>query len=203
MIKRIVSYPERWFERRKYCRLFRHFGVQSRVFKPLRLYCPENISIGENTYINNMAWLSAVPLTGSEKCSLSIGNGCRVGDFCHLFATESVVIEDNVLIANNVYISDNLHQYSDIDLPIYQQPIVQLAPVVVGEGSWLGEHVCVIGASVGKHSVIGANAVVTKDIPDYCVAVGIPAHVIKRYDFRKQAWRKVDIEGNFIVEEND
>ena len=49
---------------------------------------------------------------------------------------------------------------------------------------------CVIGAKIGKHCVIGANSVVTKDIPDYCIAVGIPAKVIKRYDFEKKQWIK-------------
>jgi acetyltransferase-like isoleucine patch superfamily enzyme len=69
---------------------------------------------------------------------------------------------------------------------------------VIGEGSWLGENVCVIGASIGKHCVIGANSVVTKDIPDYSVAVGIPAKVIKKYNFNKCEWEKI-INGNFEV----
>ena len=54
--------------------------------------------------------------------------------------------------------------------------------VVVGESTWLGENVCVIGASVGKHSIVGANSVVTSDIPDYSIAVGAPAKVIKQYN---------------------
>lgn len=62
----------------------------------------------------------------------------------------------------------------------------------IGEGSWLGENVCVIGASVGKHCTIGANAVVTKDIPDYSVAVGIPAKVIKQYNFKTQRWERIN-----------
>lgn len=180
--------------------MFRSYGRGSILLSPLRLYCPQNISIGKNTYINYKAWLSAVPLTKTQRCELSIGDCCRVGDFSHIFATESIVIEDDVLIANNVYISDNLHDYSDVSIPIHKQPIVQLNPVIIGEGSWIGEHVCVIGASVGRHSVIGANSVVTKDIPDYCVAVGAPARVIKRYDFDKRAWRKVDKNGLFICE---
>ena len=63
-----------------------------------------------------------------------------------------------------------------------------LKPVIIGEGSWLGENVCVCGASVGKHCVIGANSVVTRDIPDYCIAVGSPARVVKRYNFDKNTW---------------
>ena len=73
------------------------------------------------------------------------------------------------------------------------QPIKQINTVIVGDGSWLGENVCVIGAKIGKNCVIGANSVVTKDIPDYCVAVGAPAKVIKRFDFVNQQWIKMSL----------
>lgn len=197
VLKRFFSTPFRWLRRKKYQYLFHHFGNGSVIFNPLRLYNPENISIGNNTYINEMAWLSAIPLTGASSCTLSIGHNCRIGDFSHIFATESIEIKDEVLIANNVYIADNAHNYSDINIPVHRQNILQLKKVVIGYGSWLGEHVCVIGASVGNHSVIGANSVVTKDIPDYCVAVGAPARVVKRYDFDNKCWRKTDNLGNF------
>ena len=97
-----------------------------------------------------------------------------------------------MLIADKVYISDNMHGYEDISLPITRQPIRQCAPVVIGKESWLGENVCVIGASIGKHCVIGANSVVTKSIPDYCIAVGAPARVIKRFDFSNSSWVKLN-----------
>ena len=70
--------------------------------------------------------------------------------------------------------------------------------VEIGEGSWLGENVCVLGTHIGKHCVIGANSVVTKDIPDYSVAVGIPAKVIKRFDLESKSWRRIDDKGQFI-----
>ena len=70
--------------------------------------------------------------------------------------------------------------------------------VQIGEGSWLGENVCVMGVSIGKHCVVGANSVVTKDFPDYCVIVGAPAKIIKRYCFEQQKWKKTDNNGNFI-----
>ena len=68
----------------------------------------------------------------------------------------------------------------------------QESKVIIGEGSWLGTNVVVVGkVSIGKHCVIGANSVVTKDIPDYSVAAGIPAKVIKKYDFEKKEWVRV------------
>ena len=71
------------------------------------------------------------------------------------------------------------------------QGVTQKRDVVIGNGSWIGEHVCIIGASIGRHCVIGANSVVTRDIPDYSVAVGSPAIVIKKYDFKLNKWIKV------------
>jgi acetyltransferase-like isoleucine patch superfamily enzyme len=99
-----------------------------------------------------------------------------------------VVIGDEVLTANNVYISDNIHEYEDITKPVMHQAVRFKRTVVIGAGAWIGENVSIIGASVGKNSVIGANSVVTRDIPDYCVAVGAPAVVIRQFDLQLQTW---------------
>lgn len=64
-------------------------------------------------------------------------------------------------------------------------------PVKIGSQSFIGMGARIFpGVTIGKHCVIGANAVVTHDIPDYCVAAGMPARVIKRYDFEKGEWVK-------------
>jgi len=170
---------------------FRDVGRGSIIRKPLRIQGGHNILIGCNVQIKERCWLAALPLTGEHEAQLMILDGAVLGDYNHIFATRRIVIEKKVLTANHVYISDNLHGYEDINMPIVEQPIVQLNDVLIGEGSWIGENVCIIGASVGKHCVIGANAVVTKDIPDYCVAAGVPAKVIKQYNFEKEEWQSV------------
>ena len=169
---------------------FGHIGHTVRIYNPLRINGYSHISIGDDVRIAEQAWIEALPLTG-EQCSLIIKSGVRIGHFNHIFCTKSVIIEENVLTADRVYISDNAHNYSDISIPIMHSPIKQLKEVVIGEGSWLGENVCVIGAVIGKHCVIGANSVVTRDIPDYSVAVGAPARVIKRYNCTSKVWEKV------------
>jgi len=173
-----------------YTLIFKGIGVKSVLKSPLKIDGSKRILIGNSVYIAYKTWLAAVPLTDSKKCELIIGDGCKIGNFNHIYSTGSVILEPNVLTADKVYISDNLHSYKDIKIPIWQQPIKQIGNVVIGEGTWLGENVCVIGASVGKQCVIGANSVVTKDIPDYCVAVGSPAKVIKRYNTIKGIWEK-------------
>ena len=80
---------------------------------------------------------------------------------------------------------------------ILNQPIRQNGIVEIGEGSWLGHNACVLGASIGKHCVIGANSVVTHDIPDYSVAVGSPAKIIRRYDSTTKTWRSTRGNGDF------
>ena len=168
---------------------FKTYGSKSIIVSPLKLDCRENIKIGNNVIINYKSWLAAVPLTGN-KAELIIGDGTVIGNFAHIYATRSIYIGKKVLMADKVYISDNLHGYEYIDTPIIDQPIIQKKEVSIGDGSWIGEHVCIIGASIGRHCVIGANSVVTKDIPDYCVAVGNPARVIKKYSFEQNTWIK-------------
>jgi acetyltransferase-like isoleucine patch superfamily enzyme len=90
-----------------------------------------------------------------------------------------------------VYITDQNHGYEDVTRPISQQSQPEL-PVVIGDGSWLGHGAVVLpGVTIGKHVVIGANSVVTKDIPDFSVAVGSPAKVIRQYD-ETHGWVNVD-----------
>lgn len=177
---------------------FRSLGRKARIICPLRITGHGNIVIGANVIINYKTWLAAHPLTGMQDCLLEIGEGSIIGNFNHIYATHSIQIGKNVLTADKVYISDNLHQYKDIKVPIMHQPIVQNRRVRIGDGSWLGENVCILGADIGKQCTIGANSVVMSDIPDYCVAVGAPARIVKRYCPDSGAWKKTRPDGTFI-----
>ncbi len=172
-------------------------GARARLLQT-KLEGAKHIFIGNKVYINSRGWLACMPLTGNPDCRLTIGDGTYIGRFCHFYATSEITIGKKVLIADKVYLSDNLHGYKDISIPVIDQPVEQLRPVVIHDGAWLGENVCVVGASVGKNSVVGANSVVTRDIPDFCVAAGAPAIIIKRFDPEKKEWRRTDKEGQFI-----
>lgn len=174
-------------------------GDKTFIPSSTKLEKPENIQIGSNVYIGRMTWLAANPLTGKGKCTLNIGNGTYIGNFAHVYCTSNITIGNKVLFADRVYISDNLHSYKDIETPIIDQSIQQIDEVCIGDGAWVGENACIIGASVGKNSTIGANSVVLKSIPDYCVAVGTPAKIVKRYSFEQKAWLSTDADGNFII----
>lgn len=172
-------------------RSFRSAGRNIRIYSPLKIQDKKYISLHDHVTVEYKSWLMACPLTGEPDCLLEIGENSVLGHFNHIVATKKVRIGKNVLTADKVYIADNLHTYENIHEPVIRQPIKQIGEVEIGDGSWLGEHVCVIGAKIGKHCVIGANSVVTKDIPDFSVAVGSPAKVIKRYNPASEQWEKV------------
>ena len=166
---------------------FKRLGYGSFLFYPFRIDGPAGIEVGARTVMQRMSWLYCCGIDNIP-ASLKIGDGCVFGYNNHVTAVRNVVIGDNVLTANNVYISDNMHSYENIAIPIINQPVQFKKAVVIGAGSWIGENACIIGASIGKNCVIGANAVVTQDIPDFSVAVGIPAVVIRHYDQTLQKW---------------
>jgi acetyltransferase-like isoleucine patch superfamily enzyme len=191
MINRVLNYFQRrlyyFFNKNK----FRFLSSNAYIQKLLRIDGKENISIHKGVIIQKMTWIAAMPLTKAENCHLSIGEGTIIGHFNHIFATGEIEIGKKVLTADKVFISDSQHEFSSINIPILDQGIIQLPKVTIGDGSWIGENVCIIGASVGRNCVIGANSVVTRDIPDYSIAVGSPAKVIKKYNFLTNDWISV------------
>lgn len=113
--------------------------------------------------------------------TVRIGRGSEIGEQCRISIANSLEIGEKVLLSPNVYITDCDHEYRNIDVPVIEQGIVQKGQAVsIGDGSYIGINTVIVGnVKIGKHCVIGANSVVTKDVPDYSVAVGIPARVIK------------------------
>ncbi len=195
---REIRFLRYWILKLFLSRIYRSYGLYSKIILPLKIMGSHNIDIGNNVIVNSNTWLAALPLTKVGESRLVIGDGTCIGHFNHIFATRSIVIGNKVLTADKVYIADNMHSYESIDMAIIDQPIKQLADVSIGDGSWLGENVCIVGASVGKGCVIGANSVVNKNIPDYCVAVGSPARIVKRYCFERNQWRPTNKFGEFI-----
>jgi acetyltransferase-like isoleucine patch superfamily enzyme len=103
----------------------------------------------------------------------------------------AIDIGHDVWTGHHVYITDQNHGYERVDLPISMQTQPE-KPVVVGDGSWIGAGSMILpGAHIGKHVAIGANSVVNGIIPDFSVAVGSPAKVIKRYS-EQSGWMPAD-----------
>lgn len=165
---------------------FRAFGAGSAIcFPVVALYGERYIRIGAQTIIGPHLTLSAGVSPEHElgrDTVVSIGDRCLIGRGSGIVAHESVVIGDDVFTGHQVYVTDANHGYEDPEVPIGRQ-FAAPRPVSIGAGSWLGHGTIVLpGSWVGTHVVIGAGSVVTGEIPDFSVAVGSPARVVRRYD---------------------
>jgi len=129
---------------------------------------------------------------------LTIGKNCKMGDNVHIVAHQTVRIGDNCLMASKIFISDTSHgQYSGAAghsspaVPPEMRPLYTRA-VRIGNNVWIGENVCILsGVTIADGCIVGANAVVTKDIPENCIASGAPARATKRFDSDSQVWETV------------
>ncbi len=152
-------------------------------FPPNALFNEQYIHIGEGTMFGPQITLSAGMVPGQRMVSdpvVSVGDRCLIGKGSGIVGHLEISVGNDVWTGHHVYITDQNHGYEDLDLPISKQ-VMPERPVSIGDGSWLGHGTVVLpGANIGKHVVIGANSVVTGDIPDNCVAAGVPARVIKQ-----------------------
>lgn len=157
---------------------FAEFGAHSVLAPPIRLEGEERIAIGHGVDVGPNSWLH---VEGDEKSvAIVIGDGASIGAHSTLSAVHSVRIGRRVLTARNIYVSDHTHEFSDPLQPIKDQGLTRVAAVEIADGAWLGENVVVCpGVRIGRGAVIGANSVVTTDVPDGAVAVGAPARVVR------------------------
>ncbi len=125
--------------------------------------------------------------------SITIGSGTEIGERTRISIAHKLDIEESVLVSPNVYITDCDHAYEDVTKPIIEQGIVNRYNCVrIKRHAYIGINSVIVGnVTIGEGSVIGANSVVTKDVPDFCVAVGSPAKVIKKYNFESEKWERV------------
>jgi acetyltransferase-like isoleucine patch superfamily enzyme len=169
----------------KRARKFRAFGDSSAIcFPPAALFGERYISVGGGTVIGPYTSLSAGVSPEHELGDVEvvrIGDRCLIGKGAGIVAHERVVIGDDVFTGHYVYITDANHGYEDVDTPPGRQ-FAPSQPVTIGDGAWLGHGAIILpGAVVGRHTIVGAGSVVTGELPDFCVAVGNPARVIRRY----------------------
>lgn len=160
---------------------FRQLGPRSSLALPIRLHGTEHIEIGTRVFVGPNSWLEVIaPDEPRSQPAIRLGGGVSIAGFCTITSRRSVVIEANVLIARYAYISDHSHAHAAHDRPIKDQGVTDVAPVRIREGAWLGQNVVVCpGVTIGRNAVIGANSVVKTDVPDFCVAVGAPARVVR------------------------
>ena len=163
---------------------------------------PHKILIGDNVVIDDQCCLDA---KGTDNQGITIGNGvfvgrntilsCKNGDIviedganlgfnCEIFSASRVRVGRQILMAAYTYLVGGDHLYDRVDIPVLEQGRTARG-IDVGDGTWLGTHVVVTdGSTIGRDAIIGAGAVVVGEIPDYAIAAGIPARVMR--DRREQ-----------------
>ena len=173
------------------------FYSKSRLIRlPFDVRNKSNIDFGHQLTTGVGCRVEAFPQR--EEIVLKFGKNVQLNDYVHITAINSVTIGDNVLMASKIFISDCTHgSYSGdssdsnpdsvpIDRPLSSKPII------IEDNVWLGEFVSVLpGVTIGKGTIVGANSVVSKDLPKYVIAVGSPAKPVKKFNFSTQRWEKI------------
>jgi acetyltransferase-like isoleucine patch superfamily enzyme/acyl carrier protein len=160
---------------------FRSFGANTVIQLPVRLKNERRIAIGSGCFVGAGSWLQVLDGT-SDGPAIVIGDGFDASGHCVLSAVESIRIGRNVSVARNVYVSDHTHVYDDTERAVLDQGTTPPESVEIGDGAWLGENVMVFpGVRIGRGAVVGANSVVTSDVPDFSLAAGAPARVVRRF----------------------
>lgn len=179
-----------------------------RIQTPARIINAGNITVGNNVSLGPGCMLNAIRrypgkfLSGvpeeieavSYDPSIWIGSRVSATGYLTISAVDSVTVEDDVIFASFVFVSDHSHGRSRIDIPYKYQALEDICSVGIGRGCWIGEHVVIMpGVTIGDFTIIGANSVVTDDIPPKSIAVGSPAKVVRVWSTSRSAWVTPDV----------
>jgi acetyltransferase-like isoleucine patch superfamily enzyme len=164
-------------------RRFSSFGHSVIKWKPFLLVGEQYITIGDGTVIGKNIQLTAWKNNGKDP-EIVIGDGCLIRENTHITAINNIHIGNNLLTGTNVLITDNSHGQATYEQMLFEpihRPLYSKGPIVIGNNVWLGNNVCIMpSVTIGDGAIIGANSVVTHDIPAFSIAAGIPAKVIKQ-----------------------
>ncbi len=154
---------------------------------PEFLHFGKGVSIGKYSYFLPCKKYAGINYTPQ----IIIGDGTIIGIRNSFACIDRIEIGENVLFAGYVHLTDHSHGYEDIKQPIRSQKLISKGPIVIESDCWIGfEAEILSGVHIGKHSIIAARAVVTKDVPSYSIVAGNPAKIIKKYNFENRKWEK-------------
>lgn len=164
---------------------FKNIDKTTIIVFPIDLKGGKYISIGNESTVGRRTFLTAWDNYGIEhfQPQITIGNNVSIGEDCHITAINRIQIGNNVLLGKKITITDNSHGrsvFEELSTPPRDRPMYSRGPVIIEDGAWLGDKVSILpNVRIGKNAIIGANSVVTKDIPANCIAAGNPAKIIK------------------------
>jgi acetyltransferase-like isoleucine patch superfamily enzyme len=137
------------------------------------------LEIGAHTLLEPDVWLTA-----SEEGRIRIGSGTFLNIAVMVASVELVEIGDHCMFANGCFVTDGSHRFDDPHKPVPWQGFDSKGPTRVGDNVWCGAHVVITsGVTIGERCVIGANSVVTRDLPPRSIAAGVPAKVLREVEY--------------------
>jgi acetyltransferase-like isoleucine patch superfamily enzyme len=181
-----------------------HFQSPRRIANPDRIWIGDDVSLGPGCLLSASrgypgAFMQGAPAVEPQKfdSEIRIGNRVSATGYLTIGAASKVEIDDDCLLASHIFISDNQHGFSNVDIPFKYQHLERIRPVRIGKGCWIGEHVVIMsGVTIGDMSIIGANSIVTRSVPERSIAFGNPARVIRRWDDDSGDWAPSDDAAN-------
>lgn len=149
----------------------------------------ETLSIGKFSNIGKDTWMrSALPGKGT---GITLGTNAMIGKRNFISCAKEITVGNNCIFGPNVTVVDSNHEYKDISKPILTQGSSKPIPVLIGDDCWIGINAVILpGTKIGRHCVIGANSVVSGEIPDNSVVTGSPARIVKTFDTKTRRWVK-------------
>lgn len=165
---------------------FRSAGKGVLLIGPKSLLGLRYVSVGDNFSVSSGLRLEAFDRhNGVEfRPEIIIGNNVSINHNCHIAAINRIEIGHGVLIASDVYITDHSHgaaDYGDFSSPPSERRLASKGPVRIEDNVWIGEKACILpGTRIGRNSIVGAGAIVTRDVPPGVVVGGVPARILKR-----------------------
>jgi len=160
------------------------------------------ISLGSRVSLKEYAWLIVANEDPTGEPTIVIDDNCHIGFGSIIAARNRIHLERDVIVAQSVIIVDHNHAYEDISVPIVNQGVTEGGRIRIGRGSWIGRGAAIIcprgELTIGRNCVVGANSVVMRSVPDYCVVVGYPATIIRQYDPATRKWRLGGREGRAV-----
>ncbi len=199
-LESLLSIPYGWLYRLAFMRIGSGSFV-SPFIQGIGLDC---IAIGSGSRISRNTRLLALKSYGDQQFrpQITIGDNVSIGFGCTLSCVNRLDVGDDVTIGDNVYIADSNHGYSNPVLSILDQPLLP-GKISIGKGAWIGYGAFLSGhVSVGEHSVIGANSVVTRPVEAYTVVAGVPARPVKRFDHVAGCWVTVSSDAKLPLKLN-
>jgi acetyltransferase-like isoleucine patch superfamily enzyme len=150
------------------------------------------IRIGNRVKLAREVWLNIPNVSICNEPAIILEDGCGIGRRSVISAKNQIHIMRDTIFAPSVLVMDHNHAFEDVTVPIARQPMTQGGTIRIEEGCWVGFGAAIMCSRgelvIGRGSVVGANAVVSRSVPAYSVVAGNPARIVKQYDPEKKIW---------------